>query len=85
MGTKPMLNINLRTHRTWMEAIGLKKEAFWACLTEGSPEAADKHQKVSGAADLAVAEAKSGAWEEFREVIERDFRLASRKFWQTIR
>jgi len=32
-----------------------------------------------------VAEAKIRVWEEFREAMEKDFRLASRKFWQTIR
>ena len=36
------------------------------------------------AAALVVAEAKTRVLEEFGEVMEKDFRLASRMFWQTI-
>ena len=32
-----------------------------------------------------VAEAKTRVWEEFGEAMEKDFRLASKKFWQTVR
>ena len=32
-----------------------------------------------------VAEAKTRVWEEFGEAMEKDYRLASKKFWQTIR
>lgn len=37
------------------------------------------------AAARAVMEAKTKVWEEFREAMEMDFRLATRKFWQTVR
>lgn len=37
----------------------------------------------SGAAALVGADAKTWVWEEFREAMEKDFRLASRKALQT--
>ncbi|XP_054862758.1 golgi transport 1Ba isoform X1 [Amphiprion ocellaris] len=64
------------------EAIRLKKEAFWAWLARGSPEAANGYRLAKRAA---VAEAKTRVWEEFVEAMEKDFRLVSRRFWQTIR
>uniref|UniRef100_A0A8C2ZPF1 Reverse transcriptase domain-containing protein n=1 Tax=Cyclopterus lumpus TaxID=8103 RepID=A0A8C2ZPF1_CYCLU len=67
------------------EAVKLKKEAFRAWLAQGSPEAADGSRRARRAAAAMVAEAKTRAWEEFGEAMEKDFRLASRKFWQTIR
>lgn len=67
------------------EAVKLKKEAFRAWLARGSPEAADRYRVARRAAASAVAEAKTRVWEEFGEAMEKDFRLASRKFWQTIR
>jgi len=56
------------------EAVKLKKEAFWAWLAQGSPEAA-----------AVVVDAKTRAGEEFGEAKEKDFRSASRRFWQTVR
>ena len=67
------------------EAVKLKKEAFRAWLAQGSPEAADRYRQARRAAAAAVADAKTRTWEEFGEAMEKDFRLASRKFWQTIR
>ncbi len=32
-----------------------------------------------------VVEAKTRAWEEFGEAMEKDYRLASKRFWQTVR
>jgi len=63
---------------------GLKEEAFQALLAQGSPEIADGDRKARSAAASAVAEAKARVWEEFREAMEKDFRLTSRKFWQTV-
>ncbi len=34
---------------------------------------------------LVVVEAKTRAWEEFGEAMEKDYRLASKRFWQTVR
>lgn len=62
------------------EAIRLKKEAFWACLAQGSLEAADGYQEAKRAAASAVIEAKTWVWEEFEEAMERDFQLTSRRF-----
>jgi len=55
------------------EAVKLKKKAFRASLARGSPEAA-----------ALVKDAKTQAWEEFGETMEKDLRLASGRFWQTI-
>ena len=33
----------------------------------------------------AVAEAKQRVWEEFGEAMEKDFRTAPRRFWNTVR
>jgi len=59
----------------------MKKEAFRAWLSQGSPETADGYREGKRTTASAVAEAKSRGREEFGE----DFRLASRKFWQTVR
>jgi len=72
---------NLRT-RWWTPVV---KEAFRAWLAQGSPETADGYLEARRAAASAVTEAKTRVWEEFGEAMEKDFRLASRKFWQTVR
>jgi len=66
------------------EAVKLKKEAFRAWLAQGSPEAADSYRQASRAAAAVVADAKTRAREEFGEAMEKDFWLASRRFWHTI-
>nr|XP_054606213.1 uncharacterized protein LOC129166800 [Nothobranchius furzeri] len=50
------------------------KEAYRVWLVCGSPEAADRYWIAKRGAAVAVAEAKSRAWEEFGEVIEKDNR-----------
>ena len=67
------------------EAVRLKKETFRAWLAQGSPEAADRYRSAKWTAAAAVAEAKTRVWEEFGEAMEKDFRSASRKFWQAVR
>ena len=67
-----------------MEAIRLR-EAFRAWLSQGSPEAAGRYRVAKRAAALVVAKDKTGMWEEFVETMEKDFQLASRVFWKTIR
>ena len=47
------------------EAVKLKKEAFRAWLSRGSPEGADRYQGAQRAAALEPAEAKTQTWEEF--------------------
>nr|XP_008292567.1 PREDICTED: collagen alpha-1(IV) chain-like [Stegastes partitus] len=56
------------------EAVRLKKETFWAWLAQGSPEAAGKYWLAKRAAAVAVVEAITRVWEEFREAMEKDFR-----------
>uniref|UniRef100_A0A8C6PJP1 Endonuclease/exonuclease/phosphatase domain-containing protein n=1 Tax=Nothobranchius furzeri TaxID=105023 RepID=A0A8C6PJP1_NOTFU len=63
-------------------AVRLKKEAYRAWLVCGSPEAADRYRKRGAA--VAVAEAKSRAWEKFGEAMEKHYRSAPKRFWQTI-
>jgi len=45
----------------------------------------DRYREAKRTAASAVAEAKARVWEEFGEAIEKDFQLASRRFWQTVR
>ena len=53
-----------------------------ACRT---PEAADRYRLAKRTAAAVVAEAKTRAWEEFGETMEKDFRVASKRFWTTIK
>ncbi|TWW80198.1 hypothetical protein D4764_01G0000130 [Takifugu flavidus] len=79
---------NTRT-RWWTpavrDAVKLKKESYWALLACGTPEAADRYRRAKRSAATAVAEAKTRAREEFGEAMENDFRMASKRFWTTIR
>ena len=63
-------------------AVKLKKDAFQAWLSRGSPEAVDRYRAAKSAA--VAAETKTQVWEEFGETMDKDFRWASRVFWQTI-
>uniref|UniRef100_A0A8C9VLN8 Reverse transcriptase domain-containing protein n=1 Tax=Scleropages formosus TaxID=113540 RepID=A0A8C9VLN8_SCLFO len=67
------------------DAVKLKKEFYRAWLAHGTPEAADRYRRAKRSAALAVAAAKTRAWEEFGEAMEEDFRSASKRFWQTVR
>ncbi|CAG5929455.1 unnamed protein product [Menidia menidia] len=67
------------------DAVRLKKESYRAFLACGTPEAADGYRQSKRHAARVVAEAKTRAWEEFGEAMEKDFRTASRRFWSTIR
>uniref|UniRef100_A0A8C6L319 Reverse transcriptase domain-containing protein n=1 Tax=Nothobranchius furzeri TaxID=105023 RepID=A0A8C6L319_NOTFU len=66
-------------------AIRLKKEAYRVWLVCGSREASDRYRIAKRGAAVAVAEAKSRAWEEFGEAMEKDYRSAPKRFWQTVR
>ncbi|TWW77601.1 hypothetical protein D4764_12G0009910 [Takifugu flavidus] len=78
---------NPRTH-WWTpavrDAVKLKKESYRALVACGTPEAADGYRRAKRSAAMAVAEAKTRAWEEFCEAMENDFRTASKRFWTTI-
>nr|XP_061817720.1 uncharacterized protein LOC133607254 [Nerophis lumbriciformis] len=54
-------------------------------LQNGTPETADMYRQTKQCAALAVAEANTRTWEEFRESMESDFQTASKRFWITIR
>ncbi|KAG1932899.1 hypothetical protein F2P79_020886 [Pimephales promelas] len=47
--------------------------------------AADRYRRAKRTAARVVVEAKTRAWEEFGEAMEKDYRLASKRFWQTVR
>uniref|UniRef100_A0A669BJZ3 Reverse transcriptase domain-containing protein n=1 Tax=Oreochromis niloticus TaxID=8128 RepID=A0A669BJZ3_ORENI len=66
-------------------ATRLKKESYRAWLACGTPEAADRYRQAKWNAARAMAEAKTRVWEEFGEAMEKDFRTASKRFWQTVR
>ncbi|KAK3521565.1 hypothetical protein QTP70_013096 [Hemibagrus guttatus] len=67
------------------DAVKLKKESYQACLARGTPEAAEAYQQAKRTAAGVVSEAKTQVWEEFSEAMEKDYRMASGKFWQTVR
>ncbi|XP_065327683.1 scavenger receptor cysteine-rich type 1 protein M130-like [Pelmatolapia mariae] len=66
-------------------ATKLKKESYWAWLACGTPEAADRYRQTKRNAARAVTKAKTRVWEKFGETTEKDFRTASKRFWQTVR
>ncbi|KAK3541858.1 hypothetical protein QTP86_008196 [Hemibagrus guttatus] len=61
------------------------KESYRAWLARGTPEAAEAYRQAKRTAAGVVSEAKTRVWEEFGEVMEKDYRTASGKFWQTVR
>ena len=67
------------------DAVKLKKESYRAWMACGTPEAADRYRQAKRTAARVVVEAKTRAWEEFGEAMEKDYRLASKRFWQTVR
>ncbi|KAK3560600.1 hypothetical protein QTP86_010935 [Hemibagrus guttatus] len=67
------------------DAVKLKKEYYQAWLARETPEAAEAYQKAKRTAAGVVSEAKTRVWEEFGEAMEKDYRTASGKFWQTLR
>ncbi|KAK3565231.1 hypothetical protein QTP86_001041 [Hemibagrus guttatus] len=66
------------------DAVKLKKESYQAWLARGTPEAAEAYRQAKRTAAGVVSEAKTRVWEEFGEVMEKDYRTASGKFWQTV-
>ncbi|KAK3525692.1 hypothetical protein QTP70_005846 [Hemibagrus guttatus] len=60
------------------DAVKLKK------LARGTPEAAEAYRQASRTTAMVVSEAKTRVWEEFGEAMEKDYRTASGKFWQTV-
>ncbi|KAK3557563.1 hypothetical protein QTP70_030496 [Hemibagrus guttatus] len=66
------------------DAVKLKKESHQAWLARGTPEAAEAYRQAKRTTAMVVAEAKARVWEEFGEAMEKDYRTASGKFWQTV-
>jgi len=66
------------------KAIKLRKETFRTWLSRGSPEASDRYRVARRAAALLVAKTGEDKTLAKKEFGEKDFRLASRMFWQTI-
>ncbi len=62
------------------DAVKLKKESYRAWLACGTPEAADGYRQAKRSAARVVVEAKTRAWEEFGEAMEKDYRLA----WEAV-
>ncbi|KAI3364145.1 hypothetical protein L3Q82_010962, partial [Scortum barcoo] len=67
------------------DAVRLKKESYRTMLACGTPDAVDRYQQAKQAAARTVLEAKTRVWEEFGEAMEKDYRSASKRFWQTVR
>lgn len=55
------------------------KEAFQTWLAKETPETADTYWQARRAAAYVAAEAKT---QKFKGTIEKDFQLASKRFWQ---
>ncbi|KAK3573193.1 hypothetical protein QTP86_015101 [Hemibagrus guttatus] len=51
----------------------------------GTPEAAEAYRQAKRTTAVVVSEAKTWVWKEFGEAMEKDYRTASGKFWQTVR
>ncbi|KAK3552246.1 hypothetical protein QTP86_006094 [Hemibagrus guttatus] len=67
------------------DAVKLKKESYRAWLARGTLETAEAYQQAKRTTAVVVPEAKPRVWEEFGEAMEKDYRTASGKFWQTVR
>ncbi|KAK3523270.1 hypothetical protein QTP86_028470 [Hemibagrus guttatus] len=67
------------------DAVKLKKKSYRAWLARGTPEAAEAYQQAKRTVAGVVLEAKTRVWEEFGGTMEKDYRMASGKFWQTVR
>ncbi|KAK3546985.1 hypothetical protein QTP86_007435 [Hemibagrus guttatus] len=67
------------------DAVKLKKESYRAWLARGTLEAAEAYRQAKRTAAGVVLEAKTRVWEEFGEAMEKDYRMASGKFWLTVR
>ncbi|KAK3548003.1 hypothetical protein QTP70_001912 [Hemibagrus guttatus] len=67
------------------DAVKLKKESYRAWLARGTPEAAEAYRQAKQTTAVVVSEAKTRVWKEFGEAMEKDYRTASGKFWQTVR
>ncbi|KAK3517180.1 hypothetical protein QTP70_000775 [Hemibagrus guttatus] len=67
------------------DAVKLNKESYRAWLAQGTPEAAEAYRQAKRTKAVVVSEAKTRVWEEFGEAMEKDYRTASGKFWQTVR
>ncbi|KAK3571289.1 hypothetical protein QTP86_005929 [Hemibagrus guttatus] len=66
------------------DAVKLKKESYQAWLARGTPEAAEAYRQAKRTTAGVVSEAKTQVWEEFGEAMEKDYRTALGKFWQTV-
>ncbi|KAK3547070.1 hypothetical protein QTP86_009563 [Hemibagrus guttatus] len=67
------------------DAVKLKKESYRVWLAQGTPEAAEAYRQAKRTTAVVVSEAKTRVWEAFGEAMEKDYRMASGKFWQTVR
>ncbi|KAK3552203.1 hypothetical protein QTP86_005268 [Hemibagrus guttatus] len=67
------------------DAVKLKKESYRAWLARGNLEAAEAYRQAKRNAAGVVSEAKTRVWKEFDEAMDKDYRTASGKFWQTVR
>ncbi|KAK3520782.1 hypothetical protein QTP70_032353 [Hemibagrus guttatus] len=59
--------------------------AIQSCGRKGTLEAAEAYRQTKQTAAGVVSETKTRVWEEFGEAMEKDYRTASGKFWQTVR
>lgn len=65
-----------------MVTVKLKKVSYLAWLACGTPEATDAGRP--SVLCLGSFRGKTGVWEEFGKAKKAEYRLALRKFWQTV-
>ncbi|KAK3527366.1 hypothetical protein QTP86_021932, partial [Hemibagrus guttatus] len=70
---------------TWYQDTGTTLEINDRPCDRGTPEAAEAYRLAKQAAACVVSEAKTLVWEEYGEAMEKDYRTASEKYWQTVR
>ncbi|KAK3509117.1 hypothetical protein QTP70_020228 [Hemibagrus guttatus] len=70
---------------TWYQDTGTTLEINDRPCDRGTPEAAEAYRLAKQAAARVVSKAKTLVWEEYGEAMEKDYRTASEKYWQTVR
>ena len=64
---------------------GNSRTRWWTPAVRDAVKLKKESYRTKQSAAVAVTEAKPRTWEEFGEAMENDFRMASKRFWTTIR
>lgn len=61
------------------------KESCQSMLDSWTPDTIDRYRHAKQATTWAVLEVKTLIWGEFGKAMQKDYRVASKKFWQAVR